>query len=270
MADAVANAEPGSTVTLLGDASGAGVVVNKDITIDFGGYTYTFTEGVGSTGTTTNGLQLLSGNNVVLKNGTLTVAEDAADKFYILVQNYANLTVTDMTLDGTYLDKYAFTDGDSYTLSNNCGTVNINGKTDIIANNDGDLAFAFDVCKYASYEAPVVNVNTTGTITGAIEVTAEIAENLNISGGTFTVALEEAWCAEGFMPVLNGDGTYGVAEAFVAGDLNGDEAIDMIDLIAMKNAVLDGSYNHVADVDVDGDVDAIDLAIVRKTIWEQF
>ena len=33
---------------------------------------------------------------------------------------------------------------------------------------------------------------------------------LNILGGTFTVPVEEAWCAGGFIPTENADGTYGV------------------------------------------------------------
>lgn len=74
----------------------------------------------------------------------------------------------------------------------------------------------------------------------------------------------------GSIKIANIAVTYKVEDTFVSGDLSGDGEIDMIDLIAMKNAVLDASYNRVADVDADGDVDAIDLAIVRKTIWEQF
>jgi len=88
----------------------------------------------------------------------------------------------------------------------------VTGNTNIIANNDGDKAFAFDVCKYQNYDAPVVNINTSGKISGKIEVTEEIAENLNISGGTFTVEIEEEWCAEGYGPSNIGDGTYGVHE----------------------------------------------------------
>ena len=197
----------GTTVTLLDHATGAGVVIDKDVTINFGGFTYTFNEGVGSTGTESNGFQILQGNDVVLKNGTLNVNADDADEFYILVQNYANLTVEDMNLDGTNLDKWSTStdpnDGDSYVLSNNSGTVNITGETNITANNDGDKAFAFDVCKYGSYAAPVVNVNTTGTIAGKIEVSSEIPTNLNISGGTFTNEIYEDWCAEFFSPYYN-------------------------------------------------------------------
>ena len=210
LTEAVVAAKNGDTVILLSDATGAGVVIDKSITIDFGGYTYTLTEGVGSTGTESNGLQLLKGNDITLMNGALEVAVASKSKFYILVQNYANLTVKDMDLDGTNLDKWSATDGDSYVLSNNSGTVNVIGETSITANNDGEKAFAFDVCKNGSYDAPTVNVNTTETIKGQIEVTDSITNNLNISGGTFTVKIEENWCAEGFIPTANADGTYGV------------------------------------------------------------
>jgi hypothetical protein len=211
LAEAVEAAENGQTLEVLADGAGSGVVVNKSITIDFGGHTYTFTDpAVGSTGTETNGFQLLKGNDIVLKNGALNIADTDKDKFYILVQNYSNLTVEDMVLDGTNLDKWSTTDGDSYVLSNNCGTVNVTGKTSIVANEDGDKAFAFDVCKYSTYKAPIVNVSTTGKIVGKIEVTDSIANNLNISSGTYTVEIQEAWCADGYAPVANEDGTYGV------------------------------------------------------------
>jgi hypothetical protein len=106
----------------------------------------------------------------------------------MLVQNYANLTLTDMNL----VDD---TDHILYALSNNSGTVNINGATNITTDK-----VAFDVCKYASYAAPTVNVNTTGIIEGKIEVTAEINNNLNISGGLFKAQIQEAWCADGYIP----------------------------------------------------------------------
>ena len=174
LADAIAAAEENATVELYKGTSGSGIVINKSITIDFRGLTYSFNKGVGSTGTESNGFQILKGNTVVLKNGTLNVSRNHASKFYILVQNYANLTVENMKLDGTYLDKWSKTDGDSYVLSNNSGNVNI-VKTTITANNDGDKAFAFDVCKKASYKAPVVTLDAESTINGRVE----------LSGGQF-------------------------------------------------------------------------------------
>ena len=196
LAEAVDVAGEGATVTLLKDAEGAGIVINKPITIDFGGKTYTFTEpAVGSTGTKSNGFQILQeAGAVTLTNGTLEVAKDAADAFYILVQNYADLTVEGMKLDGTYLDKYSLTDGDSYVLSNNHGTVSIEGTT-IKANNDGDKAFAFDACKFASYDAPTVTVDKDCEVYGNIEVSPEAT--LVIEGGSFTDLANAVKYAEG-------------------------------------------------------------------------
>ncbi len=204
LAAAVEAAQKNGTVTLLRDATGAGVVINKNITIDFDGFTYSFNEGVGSTSTESNGFQIIKGNTVTLKNGTLDVAAEAKEKFYILVQNYADLNVTNMTLDGTNLDKWSTTDGDSYVLSNNSGTVNIEGTT-ITANDEGNKAFAFDVCDHKSYQGgTTVNVanteNRETVVTGKIEVTGEGDADLNISGGLFTTEIEEAWCAEGYVP----------------------------------------------------------------------
>ncbi|MBQ8759848.1 MAG: T9SS type A sorting domain-containing protein [Bacteroidales bacterium] len=175
LAAAVDAATAGQTITLRKNAEGSGVVINKNVTIDFGGFTYTFADGpVGSTGTESNGFQILKGNTVTLKNGTLNVDEDYNGYYYMLIQNYANLTVEDMTLDGTNLDKWVEKYGDSYVLSNNSGNVNITGNTSIKANNDGSKAFAFDAYKDASYDAPVVTVNTTGKIEGAVEVSATL------------------------------------------------------------------------------------------------
>ena len=175
------------------------------------------TEGVGSGTLTSNGIQILQGNNVTLKNGCLKVADDYKQNFYILVQNYSNLTIQDMHLDGTNLDKYSSTDQDSYVLSNNSGNVNIIGNTNITANDEGDKAFAFDVCKYANYDAPTVSVNTIGQISGNIEVSEGLDGNLNITGGTFTMDVTP-WCPYGFACKSSENGTYGVSTAVASGD----------------------------------------------------
>lgn len=169
-------------VRLLESTQGSGIVINKSITIDFNGNTYTFTEpAVGSQGTQTMGFQILKDNNVTLKNGSLNVSDqgDNEHAFAMLIQNYANLTIEDMNLDGEYLDRYKIKDYNySYVLSINCGEVEIKGKTDIHANpgdeGENHYGVALDVCKYANYEAPVVTVNTTGTIEGVVEVSAKL------------------------------------------------------------------------------------------------
>jgi len=174
------------TIKLLRDVTdGTGFKIGSEsglkqsITIDFNGHTYNITSSlVGSTGTQTNGVQLLAGSSVVLKNGTLS-----SEVAKILVQNYSNLTITDMTL----VDKTA-----SYVLSSNNGKVSINGNTSIIAG-AGEKAFDLYYWPDKGYNAGTqITVNTTGTITGDIELSASSNEdkatslltiqNINLAG----------------------------------------------------------------------------------------
>lgn len=174
-----------TTITLLKDTTGNGVIVpsGKNIIFDLGWNVYTVDGTVGSSGTETNGFQLLKGSTVTFKNGTIN-----AGKAKILIQNYADLTLKDVTLDaqGT---------GCQYVCSNNCGTVDIIGDTNI---NAAEGEAAFDVYYWPSNgytEGVTVTVNTTGTINGRIEYTNDgtaeqdvVAEQakLIIKSGKFT------------------------------------------------------------------------------------
>lgn len=139
----------------------------KNIIVDFNGYTIQLGEPlVGSPGTVTQNFQLLKDSTVVLKNGTLKGASVAKR----LIQNYANLTLKDMTLDGRTLSEET-----EYAVSFNNGKVNILGNTSIYAKND--LSFAFDVYYWpinkglpAYPNGTQVYIDTTGTIKGMIEV----------------------------------------------------------------------------------------------------
>ena len=178
LAEAFDAVDEGGVITLLSNVTGPGLVINKSVTIDFNNKTYTFDQGVGNI--PSNGFQILKDNTVTLKNGTLQIAESAKKTFYTVIQNYANLTLNNMTVDGTNTDKWSTTDGDSYAVSLNCGTVSIEGATTIKANDEGDKAFAFDVCQFKSYNPPTVTLNTTGTISGKVEV----------SGGDLVIGAE--------------------------------------------------------------------------------
>ena len=122
---AFAAAQDGETITLLADCTGNGIKAPQGkfatgLTVDFAGFTYTMDgEMVGSTGTETQAFQLLMNNNITFKNGTIT-----SEKAKILVQNYSNLTLKDMTLT---LNNANYTNG--YTLSNNNGNIVIDGST---------------------------------------------------------------------------------------------------------------------------------------------
>ncbi len=190
---AVAAADPDAEVVLLKDASGNGIVINKDITINLGGNTYTIDgETVGSAGTETLGFQLLKNNNIKIENGTIksSIAK-------MLVQNYSNLTLDGVTLDGSELVQSEI---GYYTLSNCNGNVVIKNST-IIAHENG---VAFDVDYQSSYPSGV-KVTLTGTteIIGAIEYEANEKNSLAKEESVVLEAPEGyEWNDEGVLVVV--------------------------------------------------------------------
>ena len=170
LAGAVASVTDGTatTITLLRDASGDGIIIasGRNITIDLNNHTYTVSgKTVGSSGTDTNGFQLLRGANVTIKDGKIT---STSPKAKILIQNYCNLTLHNVVLDGRNLAGSV-----PYTLSLNCGKIQITGSTSILAKTGG-VAFDLYYWPNGGYSEGVqVTVNTTGTISGPIELTED-------------------------------------------------------------------------------------------------
>lgn len=168
LAGAVASVTDGTatTITLLRDASGDGIIIasGRNITIDLNNHTYTVSgKTVGSSGTETNGFQLLRGANVTIKDGKIT-----SDKAKILIQNYCNLTLQNVELDGRKLVGSV-----PYTLSLNCGKIQITGNTSILAKTGG-VAFDLYYWPKGGYSEGVqVTVDTTGTISGPVEVNTD-------------------------------------------------------------------------------------------------
>ena len=241
LADAVAAAQDGDTITLLSDCSGNGIVVKGDtfpngLTIDFAGHSYTVGgKLVGSSGTASNGFQLLKGNTIVMRNGSIfgdaSVAGDDATRWSgapaIMIQNYSNLTLDGMTVKGGKET--------CYTLSNNNGDTVIKDSTIVAGQNTyAGGPFAFDVCRYASYPSVSVTVEGNSVIDGCVDVSGAIGEgqsrqltitggtfskpisvttepaNIAISGGTFANEVPADYCADGYIPTQNEGGTYGV------------------------------------------------------------
>jgi hypothetical protein len=188
--DAVAAVPEGGTeptlITLLCDVeNGNGIKTEaahpKNVVIDFDGHSYLVGKGlVGSAGYESQSWHLEKGSKFELKNGTLTSSLAA-----MLIQNYCDLTLTDMQV-GSADDSY------DYVVSNNCGSLNVNGSTSITAPAGKT---AFDVCATTNYpEGVTVTINTTGTITGAIEYdiwTGKPEDNkakLDIQAGNFNIS----------------------------------------------------------------------------------
>lgn len=212
------------TVTLLKDTVGGGIglfnakdAVNVNLTIDFGGFTYTCEDpAVGSVGTESQGFHLEKDNTVTLKNGTIKVSPDSK-KTIMLIQNYCDLTLENLNLYGS--------DATQYMISSNYGdtvlkNVNIDGTNKKLV--------AIDLMHWLGTgyadQAPTMQIqNDAGnTIKGSIDVycygtgAAECQDKptLTIYGGHYTVD-PSAYLATGYAAAAsNKDGyVYQVVEA---------------------------------------------------------
>ena len=188
---AIAEAQSGDVITLLSDASGDGIEIpsNKNLTIDFDTHTYDVKQNlVGSETTKTNAYRFLENSNVTLKNGTIKAT---ASNTFILVQNYSDLTLEDMTLN---FNKSPWSRL-AYTLSCNKGNTLIKGNTQINAptpRNSKFKTYAINVYNDATYDSVSLTIDDsmTGTVTGDIEIAGETVDestqSLIINGGTYS------------------------------------------------------------------------------------
>lgn len=225
--DAVVESEDKTgEVTLRKDSEGSavGLFVDEgasevDLTIDFGGFTYTCNDpAAGSPGTETQSFHLEKGNTVTLKNGTIKVAEDSK-KCLMLIQNYCDLTLEDLTLIGS--------DVTSYLISSNYGDVvlrNVN-----VSGSNKNLIAAIDLMHWLnnSYrdKAPTLTIENSeeNLIAGPIDVycwkdgtgrvTCEEKPTLTVLGGTFTAENVEDYLSTDYAYRDNEDGTWTVVEA---------------------------------------------------------
>lgn len=215
---AMAAVKDGETVTLVSDVkSGEGLFLaagNKNFTIDLSGHTLESTANAGSTGTKNQVMHFEKGNTIVIKNGTIAAeAGNKTTKF--IIQNYANLTLEDVTIDAANLN---YPGQVCYAMSNNCGNVLLKGNTSIINVPKG--AVALDACKYASYEKPTVTLSTTGTIGGTIELSGGdlvLGADLNVTEpivaryeATSTISLNKHKITAPKTAVYNENGTLNI------------------------------------------------------------
>ena len=241
IADAVADlATEGSknvVVTVANDLTGtSGIKTAKGntFTLDMNGKTIGVKYGDGSSGTTTNGMQLLQGSTVTLKNGTYKAehGKDANHNIAILIQNYSNLTIDNCNLDMREAnDTAGNSKGTSYVVSSNCGNVTIKGNTNIFSRSG---EYALDVMHWegTGYETTGTHVvfdeSMTGTVDGKIDVYCyrngaivkpvdDGGATLVIKGGTFknsglTLAKFKAFVPSGYTVTTNADGSFTVSK----------------------------------------------------------
>ena len=223
----------------MNNTAGIKTAKGNTLTMDLNGKTLGVSTGTGSPNTTTNGMQLLQGSTVTLKNGTYKANQggDPNRNIAILIQNYSNLTIEDCTLDMTGANDGAGNSaGTTYALSTNCGKVVIKGDTNIIArtNNNGSKEYALDVMHWENtgYEDEGTSVTFDETMTGTVDGKIDVycyrnnrvvkpvddgGATLTIMGGTFvnsglTLDQFKAFVPAGYTVTTNADGSFTVSK----------------------------------------------------------
>lgn len=271
LTEAINAAQDGQTVTLLADAT-EDVVINKNITLDLGGKTLTNTNAgkatltitKDATATVKNG-SVIGGTNyyTIQNNGTATledVTATAGNTGSSMIDNYGALTITSGTYTGG-LDtvknepnaKLTITGG-AFTLTKGTSS----GFTGVVFNY-GDLTISggefIQGDKSAPYgQAQVIHTDKdksgsavpstiisggtfknlcTRSTACAVRATNAAAGATKVSGGTFNKSISEGYCADGFIPTKNADGTYGVKEGHYVAQVGSKKYETLADAIRL-------------------------------------
>lgn len=172
----------------------------------------------GSSGIETNGNN--TNDSVTLINSTLNVPNG----FGIYFPSSGTLTIDNSTINAKTMGVQVC----SGKLNINAGSaITVKGDAVPKAENDGAIqdGAAISIVNRPGYKGLSSIVITGGTFTAnagkalkaydwvdKVESTFTQADIVAVSGGTFTNAVPAEYCAEGFIPTKNADGTYGVKE----------------------------------------------------------
>ena len=247
---AIDAAQDGETVTLLTDATeDATIAAGKNITLDLGGKTLTNTNAgkatltiaKDATATVKNG-SIVGGTGyyTIQNNGTATledVTATAGNNGSSMIDNYGTLTITGGTYTGG-LDTVKNEPNAKLTITGGTFTLtkgNSKGFTGVVFNY-GELTISggefIQSDKSAPYaQAQVIHTDKSGSTVPSTIISGGTFKNLctsktawtvretnaadgatKVSGGTFNKSISEGYCADGFIPTKNADGTYGVKE----------------------------------------------------------
>jgi hypothetical protein len=192
------------TITLLKDIEDSGLWINKanvNIVFDFNGHSYTITSSVGSTGTTSQAMHFEGENSkVVLKNGTLTTAEDV-DGLYMALQNYINFSAENMTFDLTKIPiEYYGTTGIFDPV--NGEYKEYSGHECSTFNNNTDEQMTLDNCHLMFPEESNYAIG----VGSSIKITNSIIEGYISFFEGETVIIDSNTTVKGMVTYLDGDG----------------------------------------------------------------
>lgn len=269
---AIDAAQDGETVTLLTDAT-EDVAINKSVTLDLHGKTLTNTNAGKATISVQGGTVTVKNGNVaggtgyynieVTKdsNANLTLADvtaTAGNTGSAMIDNYGTLTVTSGTYTGG-LDTVKNEPNAKLTITGGAFTLTkgtSKGFTGVVFNY-GDLTISggefIQSDKSAPYgQAQVVHTDKGGNAVPSTVISGGTFKNLctrgtawtvretnaangatRVSGGAFNKSITEGYCADGFIPTKNADGTYGVKEGHYVAQVGSTKYETLADAIRL-------------------------------------
>lgn len=267
--EAIGAAQDGQTVTLLADAA-EDVVISKSITLDLGGKTLTNTNVGKATISVQSGTVTVKNGNVkggtgyynieAKKDANLTLTDvtaTAGNTGSSMIDNWGTLTITSGTYNGGLNvvkseedSKLTITGGTfelSYATNGYTGVIFAYGDTTI---SGGE--FIQSLTTTGRWNHPTVVL--TGVVEGHTAITRvtgghfvnkmsgesifrgvgkATSDNFKVSGGTFNKSIPDAYCADGFIPTKNADGTYGVKEGQYVAEIGSKKYETLADAIRL-------------------------------------
>ena len=281
--EAIGAAQDGQTVTLLADAA-EDVVISKSITLDLGGKTLTNTNVGKATISVQSGTVTVKNGNVkggtgyynieAKKDANLTLTDvtaTAGNTGSSMIDNWGTLTITSGTYNGGLNvvkseedSKLTITGGTfelSYATNGYTGVIFAYGDTTI---SGGE--FIQSLTTTGRWNHPTVVL--TGVVEGHTAITRvtgghfvnkmsgesifrgvgkATSDNFKVSGGTFNKSIPDAYCADGFIPTKNADGTYGVKEGQYVAEIGSKKYETLAD--AIRLAAKGRTITLLADVE---------------------
>ncbi len=268
---AIDAAQDGETVTLLADATeDATISAGKNITLNLGGKTLTNTNTGKATLTIAKGATatVKSGNIVggtgfytIQNNGTATledVTATAGNNGSSMIDNYGTLAVASGTYTGG-LDTVKNEPNAKLTITGGTFTLTkgySDGFTGVVFNY-GELTISggefIQSDKSAPYgQAQVIHTDKDGSAVPSTVISGGTFKNLcskttawtvretnaangatQVSGGAFNKSITEGYCADGFIPTKNADGTYGVKEGHYVAQIGSKKYETLADAIRL-------------------------------------
>lgn len=190
--DGIKDNETAEIVLLKTVNDGDGILIpegNKTLTIDFNNKTYNVTKNFIKD--KNSGINIGKGNHIVLKNGMIA---SSSMEIATLVQNYSDLTLQDVSLDGLTDNSFGqnFRSGDCSVLSCSSGKTVITGKSDIKGRSGNGFRTVDVTClRSDSYNEVSVlfDSNYTGSVYNRVYFDSEKGTS-NLEGYTHSLVID--------------------------------------------------------------------------------